>query len=133
MLADAFVILFAAHLLADYPLQTDHQAAHKAAAGLHGWIANLAHGATHVAVSLVLLVLVWHPVANLDLDPSALALALIWLGTSHSVIDRRWPVAWWMNHARQASFAAHGGTAHVDQAAHIAFGILPAAAILAAF
>jgi hypothetical protein len=37
-----------------------------------------------------------------------------------------------MAHTRQAGFAAHGGAAHVDQASHIALGILPAALFITA-
>lgn len=85
MFADFFVILFAAHHLSDYPLQTDH-----------------------------------------------LVAALVWVGVSHSLIDRRAGVRWWMEHTGQRGFLAHGGAAHVDQAFHIGVGLLPAAMILAA-
>ncbi|MFE6766670.1 hypothetical protein [Streptomyces sp. NPDC057689] len=34
-------------------------------------------------------------------------------------MDRRWPVAVWMRGARQQKWAAAGGAAHVDQAAHV--------------
>lgn len=130
-LADVAVVLFAAHHLADYPFQTDHQAAHKADHSAEGWRANLAHAGTHVAVSGLLLLIVG---AVLPLHATALgvAAALLWVGVSHSFIDRRWPVARWMAFARQAGFAQHGGAAHVDQAFHIALGLLPAALLLAA-
>ncbi|MFF4821278.1 DUF3307 domain-containing protein [Kitasatospora sp. NPDC001309] len=136
----AFVLL-TAHWLADYPFQTDAQAKRKAGwtegdkdphpgRHHHGWGANLAHAATHVITSAALLLVA---AAVLDLRPSlpAAAGALVWLGVSHSVIDRRWPVARWMSWARQAGFAAHGGAAHVDQTAHVALGILPAVLLIA--
>ncbi|MFD6864731.1 DUF3307 domain-containing protein, partial [Streptomyces diastaticus] len=44
---------------------------------------------------------------------------LVWIGTTHAVIDRRRLVTAWMTWARQPKFAAHGGAAHVDQTAHI--------------
>ncbi|MGO1021441.1 hypothetical protein ACTOXX_12900 [Streptomyces rubiginosohelvolus] len=43
MLGSLFVLLFLGHLLADYPFQTDHQAAHKADCNAVGWVANLTH------------------------------------------------------------------------------------------
>jgi len=118
MFAELFVLLYAAHLAADYPLQTDHQAAHKACAGAAGWRANAAHALTHVAACAVAL-----GVGALVLDVTAgawaSAAALVWIGATHAVIDRRWPVAWWMRWARQTEWAKHGGAAHVDQTAHV--------------
>ncbi|MFJ8628902.1 DUF3307 domain-containing protein [Kitasatospora sp. NPDC093550] len=126
-----FVLLYAAHLASDYPLQTDHQAAHKAGSGRTGWAANVAHAVTHVTVSLVLL-MVGEWVLDLHISAAAAVVGPLWIGISHSVIDRRWPVARWMSWARQAGFAQHGGAAHVDQTFHVVLGLLPAALILAA-
>ncbi|MER7053454.1 DUF3307 domain-containing protein [Streptomyces sp. NPDC000351] len=118
MFASLFVLLFVAHLVADYPLQTDHQAEHKACAGAKGWRANLAHAGTHVVACGVALA-----VAAVVLGESAglwaSMAALVWIGATHAVIDRRWAVRWWMEHTRQAGFAQHGGAAHVDQTAHL--------------
>jgi hypothetical protein len=118
MFASLFVLLYVAHLAADYPLQTDHQAAHKAQCSAAGWRANAAHAATHVVACGVALA-----VAAVVLGESAGAwasvAALVWIGATHAVIDRRWPVARWMRFARQAGFAQHGGAAHVDQTAHV--------------
>ncbi|MFH8888681.1 DUF3307 domain-containing protein [Streptomyces sp. NPDC017949] len=118
MFAEIAFLLYVGHLLADYPLQTDHQAAHKAGCGRTGWTANLAHAATHVLTCGFLLavgslLLGWH----LPLVPAAAA--VVWIGASHGFIDRRWPVAAWMRIARQQGWAAHGGAAHVDQTAHV--------------
>lgn len=118
MFASLFVLLYAAHLTADYPLQTDHQATHKATCSAAGWRANLAHGATHVAISALALTAGTFLLGLPLTVPGALA-ALVWIGGTHSVIDRRWPVARWMAVARQAGFAQHGGAAHVDQTAHV--------------
>jgi len=130
MFAELFVLLFVAHLAADYPLQTDHQAAHKAECSAAGWRANLTHAGTHVLACGVALV-----VAAVVLGESAGALAsvaaLLWIGATHAVIDRRWPVARWMRFARQAGFARHGGAAHVDQTAHL-IALAVAALFLAA-
>lgn len=143
MFADGFVVLLAAHFLADYPGQTDRQATRKAGwvegeddahpgRHHHGWGANAVHAATHVGISLALLVLAALALPELHLHPVAVAAALGWVGLSHSVIDRRWMVRWWMEHTGQRSFLANGGAAHVDQAAHIGLGLLPAALLLAA-
>ncbi|GAB2696370.1 DUF3307 domain-containing protein [Kitasatospora kifunensis] len=131
MFADFFVILFAAHHLSDYPLQTDYQALHKADRTATGWRANLAHAGTHVTTSAVLL---WLGILILDLHASAAGTvaALAWIGCSHSLIDRRWPVRWWMEHTGQTSYLANGGAQYVDQAFHIGLGLLPAAVTLAA-
>ncbi|MFE6382056.1 DUF3307 domain-containing protein [Streptomyces roseolus] len=118
MFATVFVLLYLGHLLADYPFQTDHQAAHKADCGATGWRANLTHAATHIAACGLALTA---GAAALDVTlsvPAALA-ALLWIGSTHAFIDRRWPVRWWMTRMRQTSWAAHGGAAHVDQTAHI--------------
>ncbi|MFF2134228.1 DUF3307 domain-containing protein [Streptomyces sp. NPDC058193] len=130
MFASLFVLLYVGHLLADYPFQTDHQAAHKADCTAVGWRANLSHAATHIVTCgaglLAGAVLLDLPVAV----PAALA-ALIWIGATHAFIDRRWPVAWWMTHARQSGWAANGGAAHVDQTAHLT-ALFLAAVFLAA-
>ncbi|MER6094210.1 DUF3307 domain-containing protein [Streptomyces bluensis] len=118
MFASLFVLLYVAHLLADYPFQTDHQAAHKADRCAAGWRANLAHAGTHVAACTVALV-VAAVVLGEDAGGWARVAALVWIGATHAFIDRRWPVRWWMERARQAGFAQHGGAAHVDQTAHV--------------
>ncbi|MYY05027.1 DUF3307 domain-containing protein [Streptomyces sp. ATexAB-D23] len=119
MFADIAFLLYLGHLISDYPLQSDHQAGHKALPGPAGWRANIAHAATHVVVCGLLLalgaaVLGW----RLPLLPATAA--LMWIGATHAVIDRRWPVAAWMRLARQESWAAAGDAVHVDQTAHIA-------------
>lgn len=130
MFASLAVLLYAAHLLADYALQTDHQAAHKAAPGMTGWCAAVSHAATHVAVSAALLAL---GSVVLEDDPGVLpaAVGLMWIGGTHAVLDRRWPITWWMTHARQHGFAEKGGGAHVDQAGHVAALVLGALAMTA--
>ncbi|MFJ5802971.1 hypothetical protein [Streptomyces decoyicus] len=66
----------------------------------------------------------WH----LPLLPTAVA--VLWIGATHSLIDRRWPVRWWMEHTGQREFLQHGGAAMSTQAAHIA--VLVAAALFLA-
>ncbi|WP_406027331.1 DUF3307 domain-containing protein [Nocardioides sp. NBC_00850] len=131
MFATVFVLLYVAHLLADYPLQTDHQAAHKADKSATGWVANLSHAATHVLVSAITLG-AGSLVLDLEVTIPALAAALAWVGVSHSVIDRRRGVLAWMAHAGQTQFAKHGGAAHVDQTAHVLALTLAALTLTAA-
>ncbi|MGW7711583.1 DUF3307 domain-containing protein [Streptomyces sp. NPDC054771] len=130
MFASLFILLYIAHLLADYPLQTDRQAARKAgwAEGPedphpghhhHGWGPNLTHAGTHVLTCAAAL-----GIGTLALDlplttPAAVA-AVAWIGATHSIIDRRWPVRRWMERTGQHEFLRRGGAAHVDQTAHIA-------------
>ncbi|MFH8436564.1 DUF3307 domain-containing protein [Streptomyces sp. NPDC018007] len=131
MFASLFVLLYLGHLLADYPLQTDHQAAHKADRCTAGWAANLAHAGTHVAICAAALALGVLVLNDVTVSLPVAVAALLWIGASHAFIDRRWPVQWWMNHTGQASWAANGGAAHVDQTAHILALVLAALALSA--
>ncbi|NJQ04275.1 DUF3307 domain-containing protein [Streptomyces lonarensis] len=130
MFAELFILLYAAHIAADYPLQTDHQAKHKAGGGRCGWTASAAHAGTHLvamaaAVALGALLLDW----DLPLLPAGFALVAV--AAAHALIDRRWPVQAWMRIARQEKWAQHGGAAHVDQAAHVLTLVAAALAIAA--
>ncbi|MEV6421582.1 DUF3307 domain-containing protein [Streptomyces sp. NPDC051662] len=129
MFASVFVLLYVAHIFADYPLQTDKIADHKADRTTAGWIYNLAHAGIHVLVSAVALG-AGVVVLDLQLTPSTIAAVVAWLGCSHAVIDRRWPIVWWMEHTGQREYVKIGGTATVDQAAHL--GALVIAALAAA-
>jgi Protein of unknown function (DUF3307) len=111
MFASLFVLLYVAHLLSDYPFQTDHQAGRKAQKSLAGWRANLAHAGTHILVSAVALG-IGVLVLGLGLAAPAATAALLWIGVSHSIIDRRWLVLRWMERTGQREFIQHGGAAH---------------------
>ncbi|MFJ2249606.1 DUF3307 domain-containing protein [Streptomyces sp. NPDC087862] len=141
MFASLFVLLYIGHLLADYLFQTDVQA--KCKAGWtegeedphpgrhhHGWAANLTHAGTHVLTTAVALG-VGVLVLDLPLALPAAVAALIWIGATHSVIDRRWLVRRWMESTGQREFLQRGGAAHVDQTAHIT-ALAIAALVLAA-
>jgi hypothetical protein len=130
MFASVFVLLYVAHLLSDYPFQTDHQASCKADKTAVGWRANLAHSGTHVLVTAAILA-IGMLVLDLRLDAPEAAASLIWIGASHSVIDRRWPIRWWMEHTGQKVFIQHGGMAHVDQTAHVTALLIAALAMSA--
>jgi len=67
--------LLSAHLLADFPLQTDHMAANK----LDDWMVRLAHAAVHVMVTNAFLFL---------LTPYAIIYALM-IGVIHFIIDSK--------------------------------------------
>ncbi|MFE2639560.1 DUF3307 domain-containing protein [Streptomyces scopuliridis] len=129
MFASVFVLLYVAHTLADYPLQTDQIADHKADRTAAGWIYNLAHAGIHVLVSAVALG-AGVVVPGLGLTPAKIAAVVAWVGCSHAFIDRRWPIVWWMEHTGQREYVKIGGVATVDQAAHL--GALAIAALAAA-
>ncbi|MYR71307.1 DUF3307 domain-containing protein [Streptomyces sp. SID4925] len=131
MFASLFVLLYLGHLLADYPFQTDHQAAHKADRCAAGWFANLRHAGTHVLTCGAALALGAAVLDGVALSVPVVVVALVWIGSTHAFIDRRWPVQWWMSHTGQTSWAAHGGAAHVDQTAHILALVLAALALAA--
>lgn len=130
MFASLFVLLYVAHLVADYLLQTDHQAAHKAQGGAAGWRASLAHAGSHLVVSGLVLLAGWG-VLGLDIGLLPSTAALVWIAGSHAFIDRRWPVLWWMRHTGSTDWIERGGAAHVDQTAHITAIFLAAFALAA--
>jgi hypothetical protein len=117
--ATAFVLLYVAHLIADYAIQTDRQAILKSEPGRAGWWANLTHAATHVVTCAVALTIGAAVLNGVHLPAARTAIALAWIGASHGFIDRRWPVAWWMDNTGSADFRTRGGAPHVDQTAHI--------------
>ncbi|MFF7495344.1 DUF3307 domain-containing protein [Streptomyces rubiginosohelvolus] len=131
MFPTLFILLYLGHLLADYPLQTDHQAAHKADQCVAGWAANLTHAATHMATCAAALTLGTLVLDDVTVSVPAALVALLWIGSTHAFIDRRWPVQWWMSHTGQTSWAANGGAAHVDQTAHVLALVLAALALAA--
>jgi len=92
--AALFVLLYVAHHASDYPFQTDHQAQHKAEKSAHGWRANLMHAGTHVLASAVVLTAGAVLLPDVDLALVPALVALVWIGATHAVIDRRWPIQW---------------------------------------
>ncbi|MER7761537.1 DUF3307 domain-containing protein [Streptomyces sp. NPDC097619] len=130
MFATVFILLYVAHLVVDYALQTDRQAELKSQASAAGWCANLTHAVSHVAVSAAALG-AGAVFLDLPLAPGTTAGVLAWVGLSHGFIDRRWPVLWWMKRTGSAAFAERGGAAFVDQTAHITALLLAALAAAA--
>ncbi|MFE6869584.1 DUF3307 domain-containing protein [Kitasatospora sp. NPDC057692] len=132
MLADPFVLLLAGHYAGDYLFQSDHMSEHKAEKSLTGWLANGAHAACHIGVTLVLL-LSARALIGLDISATGTCAALAWVGLSHGLIDRRWIVERWMRHTGSTVYFESGrGAPMVDQALHIVAGITPAALLLTA-
>jgi hypothetical protein len=103
-----FPLLLAGHLIGDWIVQTDWQAANKTTS----WKANQQHVigyhltlAAFVAGKLSMRQLVWIVFAS-------------WV--THSIIDRRWPVKWLMRHTGSAPFSETTfGVIAVDQALHL--------------
>ncbi|MFJ3839452.1 DUF3307 domain-containing protein [Streptomyces sp. NPDC090054] len=118
MFANLFVLLYVAHLIADYALQTDHQADHKMEKSREGWTANLTHAGTHTMTTAVALAIGWWAL-DLPISLPAAGTALAWITASHALIDRRWPVTWWMTNTGSTDWISRGGAAYVDQTAHV--------------
>lgn len=131
MFPTVFILLYVAHLVSDYAIQTDRQSALKAERGRVGWWANLTHAGTHVVACAVALGAGAALLPDVDLPVARTVLAVAWVGVSHGFIDRRWPIAWWMDHTGSADFRTRGGAQHVDQTAHV-LALAVAAVVIAA-
>ncbi|WP_331731372.1 DUF3307 domain-containing protein [Kitasatospora sp. NBC_01300] len=131
MFASLFVVLFVGHFAGDYLLQTDHISEHKAARSWTGARAALAHVGCHVTATVAAL-LAASAATGLHVSAVAAAAGIGWVGLSHGLIDRRWPISWWMRHTGSAAFEAAGGAPLADQAAHVVVGLFPAALLIAA-
>lgn len=55
---------------------------------------------------------------HLGLTPKRIAAGIAVSALTHAVIDRRWPVRWWMDHTGSSGFRSRGGAPQVDQAMH---------------
>lgn len=102
-------LVLAGHLLGDWVVQSDRMAAGK----VKSWWWNQAHVATYHATLIACVAWRWHSWFALG------ALAVSW--ATHSIIDRRWPVARLMRATGSAAFAETSwGPMAVDQALHVA-------------
>ena len=98
---DIFPILFAAHMLGDWVIQTDKQAMAKMAS----WRAMAGHVLTYHLCMAVLVLPFWH-------DRWAL-LGFVISASTHGLIDRRWPVRWLLRKtptSRRCSWACSAPT-----------------------
>lgn len=117
--AALFVVLFVAHNLGDYWVQTDRQAADKVLAGWRGRIVCVEHVVTYTATALaVLLLSTWR--LGVELDSWRVALALALSAVTHYLADRRWPLRWLALRIRQSAawLDDRGGLALLDQSWH---------------
>jgi hypothetical protein len=108
-----FLVLLAGHLLGDWVVQTDWQAANKT----RSWAALTAHVASyHLLMGLLLLI----PILR-DGWPAWKALAALTVSAlTHALIDRRWPVRALLRVAGSPGFATvEWGVIAVDQALHL--------------
>jgi hypothetical protein len=110
---DLALFLLAGHLLGDWVVQTDWQAANK----MSSWRANQMHIATyHLTLLATLVYPLWSHFQTVQL---VVAFALSW--ALHSLIDRRWPVRWVMRVTGSKAFAETTlGILSVDQSLHVA-------------
>ena len=103
-----FPLLLAGHLIGDFVIQTDTQAARK----MDTWTANQMHMLTYHLTMAAFVLPVWHN------RWTALALCVSWI--THSVIDRRWPTRMILEKTGSKEFARGWGMFPADQALHIA-------------
>lgn len=89
--AAAYAALRTAAHVADHWLQTSHQAAHKADAGLAGHRVMARHIASYAGAQAVALAAV-DRLLDVGLKPSRIAAAVAFSAATHWLIDRRWPV-----------------------------------------
>ena len=87
--AATFAALYAGHHVADYWVQTDHQARHKGAKGPEGVIACLVHVGSYIVTQFVCLILMGLATGQGMLDGWWTVLALTVSGTTHYAADRR--------------------------------------------
>lgn len=119
--AALFVVLFAAHSVGDYWVQTDRQAAEKVLPGWRGRLACAEHVTTYTGTLLLaLLGASWRLEMPLGVDQVAIGLAVS--AVTHYAADRRVPIrrlAWATKH--RSGWVDNGGLALLDQAWHLAW------------
>lgn len=107
-MSEAFVLALMGHLIGDWIVQTDDQAARK----MSSWAAMGRHVLTY---HLVLAALLW-PV----LAPGALGIVLVVSASTHAFLDRRWPVRWLMRATGSSAFSETAlGVLMTDQVLHV--------------
>ncbi len=101
-------LVLVGHLVGDWIVQTDYQAANK----MTSWKANQQHMlGYHLALAAAVAWAVSWPAL-------LVIVAVSWI--THAFIDRRWPVVWLMQHTRSAPFSqTMFGVIAVDQALHL--------------
>jgi hypothetical protein len=113
MTATVFLALLVSHLLGDWVVQTDEQAANKT----HTWGALVGHVARyHLIMGGLLLI----PMLRDGWSAWCALVALAVSAGSHAFIDRRWPVRTLLRAVGSPGFATvEWGVIAVDQALHL--------------
>lgn len=107
-MSDVFLLVLAGHLLGDFVVQTDRQAANKE----RSWRADLAHVLTYHLTMAALVIPVWH-------DWRAAGFLLISAAT-HALVDRRWPTKLVLRTTGSEGFSTvFWGVIATDQALHL--------------
>ena len=132
--AAVFATLYAAHHVADYWVQTPHQADAKGWPGRHGRVACAGHVASYTVTAVVVLVVVWWR-ADLHLTVPHVVAGLAVSAVSHYWADRRTTLRALVAVVDQvtpgkAAYYDHGGAAPLDQAWHVVW-LLAAALVIA--
>lgn len=105
---DPSVAVFVGHLIGDWIVQTDWQAANKT----RSWKANQQH---MLGYHLTLLALI-----SLCMPLRAILVVILVSWATHMIIDRRWPVQWLMATTKSIPFAQSlWGVLVVDQVLHV--------------
>jgi hypothetical protein len=126
--------LVAGHYLADYWVQTDHQAQHKGLTGPRSaegrW--NCAKHAATYTLTLAATVYAAVSVSGLDMNHGVLWAALASNGVTHYLIDRRWTLEAFARATGKGGWidADKSALGHLDQAAHLS--LLGAVALVVA-
>lgn len=123
--AAVYALLHAAHQAGDFLAQTDTQAQRKPCAAdrpvecteQESWGALLGHVTTYHLTQAAALA-VGNRLLGLGLTPTRTLAGIAISAVTHALIDRRWPVRYWMDHTGSADFRARGGAPDVDQAMH---------------
>lgn len=118
----AYTALRVAGQVADHYVQTSHQAAHKADAGVAGHKAMAGHIASYAAAQAAALVVV-NQVLDAGIKPRGIVAAVAFSAATHWFIDRRWPVRKLAEATGKLGFHDAGevcgkGSYVLDQAAH---------------
>lgn len=128
--------MFLTHPVADYFVQTDHQARHKGLTGARSWEGRLngtVHAMTYTATQMITIVLVL-VACGFTGSYEVVLLGLMLNGITHYLIDRRWTLECFARRVMRKSGwidSDPNALAHLDQAAHIAL-FLPVALGIAA-
>ncbi|GLZ76707.1 hypothetical protein Afil01_15140 [Actinorhabdospora filicis] len=107
-------VLYALHPVADYWMQGDHQAAHKADHNLHGHLMCGLHVVGYT-LTCAIGVAIASTLFALPIHPGAAAAALVVNAGTHYLADRRTFLAWVAERVRHGVFWRNGGAPQLDR------------------